>query len=209
MDPLPPASGPRRGVFLTEGPAGSTHAYTIPTTVTLLREGGRSLRFTILAFGGGDVAPNSGFIAGATSATSTTRWTPPPHDAASSPCTLRFAFHGDRLVVTQTGACGFGANVTATGRYRLAPYANRYFTTREAVDRKQGKLRSAQERHSEGTLADAHSFRTSPTFDIGESLTNHEHHVVLMHGGRKSYPLAHPDWQYYATLDFAAATTSG
>ncbi|HOX46474.1 MAG TPA: lysozyme inhibitor LprI family protein [Myxococcota bacterium] len=37
--------------------------------------------------------------------------------AAGGDCDLRFRFEGEGLVVTQTGACDFGAHVTAQGTY--------------------------------------------------------------------------------------------
>jgi hypothetical protein len=39
-------------------------------------------------------------------------------EGAEAECAITLRFAGERLEVTQTGACGFGLNVTAAGRYR-------------------------------------------------------------------------------------------
>ncbi len=124
MEPLPGASAARPGVFLTEGPAGSTHAYALPTTITMVRDGAHRLRFTILPWGGGDVAPDSGFIGGKIRAASTSHWAPSTSRRSTLlACNLTFAFHGDRLLIDQASGCAFGANATAARRFRLDPAA--------------------------------------------------------------------------------------
>ena len=41
-------------------------------------------------------------------------------EAAEDECRITLKFTGGKLVVTQTGICGFGHNVTAEGTYRRA-----------------------------------------------------------------------------------------
>ena len=39
-------------------------------------------------------------------------------EGAEEECRITLKFTGDKLVVTQTGICGFGHNVTAAGTYK-------------------------------------------------------------------------------------------
>ncbi len=113
---LGPRTKPVAGTYVGEGPAGSTYvdANGQPARRLVLRNGrGEGLSFTFDGIGG--AAPNIGSIAGplAMHGDRTTF-----HDR-SRDCNLAFAFFDEELTVNQTGSCGFGNGVSATGQYRV------------------------------------------------------------------------------------------
>ncbi len=115
---LPPLGTPSKaapGTFVGEGPAESTYVYPRDQPARRLvvrsRKGG-ALRFSFEGLGGS--APSTGSISGPL----VVNGSHAKFEEAASDCELAISFYDSQLAVVQTGSCGFGNGVTATGQYR-------------------------------------------------------------------------------------------
>lgn len=115
---LPPLGTPSKaaaGTFVGEGPAESTYVYphNQPARRLVVRDRPNgTLGFSFVGLGGS--APSTGSIAGPL-AVHGSRAT---FQETASDCELAISFYGSQLAIVQTGSCGFGNGVTATGQYR-------------------------------------------------------------------------------------------
>lgn len=106
------------GTYVAEGPAGAAYVAADGTPwreLVLTKASNGAFDFRFNGLGGSDVAPNQGEIAGRLVPEGTHATFRDPKDD----CTFAVAFFGGQLTVAQTGLCGFGNGVTATGQYRL------------------------------------------------------------------------------------------